>query len=92
MPTVILGNPAALDGGRVLDGKQITTVNIPTDYTPAECLATIADGDGVWRNHSGASAPEWVESDDPDLAEAISAHYGCPIGRPGNGDIPTEEG
>lgn len=85
MPFVRLGNPAALDGGRVIEGQQVTEVTIPDGYTSDQALATIRDGDGVWRNHSGASAPTWVESDDPDLAEAISTHYGCPVGRP-NGE------
>jgi hypothetical protein len=26
--------------------------------------------------------PAWVESDDAALAQAIAAHYGCPVGRP----------
>lgn len=86
MPFVRLGNPAALDAGRVIEGQQVTEVNIPDEYTSDQALAAIRDGDGVWRNHSGASAPTWVESDDPDVAEAISTHYGCLVGRPDTGE------
>lgn len=86
MPVVRLGNPAALDGGRVLEGPQVTEVTIPDNYTPAQAIATVTAVDGVWRNHSGASAPVWVESDDDELAVAIGTYYGCPVGSPDAGE------
>lgn len=84
MPVVRLGNPAALDGGRVMEGHQITEATLPDSWTSEQWLNSVTSLDGVWRNHSGASAPSWVESDDDDLAEALSTHYGCPVGRPDN--------
>lgn len=82
MPTVYLGNPAALDRGKPMDGQRVTTAVIPEDYTAAEALAVVTHADGVWANHSSAGAPLWVESSDEELANALSKHYGCPIGRP----------
>lgn len=86
MPVVRLGNPAGLDGGRQIAGDTVTTAVLPDNWSADQCFAGITAGDGVWRNHSGASAPTWVESDDADLAEAISSHYGCPVGRLDTGD------
>lgn len=85
MPFFALGNPAALDAGRQMDGPQITEGHIADDRNPVQRFNTITALDGIWRNHSGASAPTWVESDDPDLADALSEHYGCPVGRPDKG-------
>lgn len=72
-----------------MGGARITVANVPAEDTPAEQLqaitaevATGAQHDGVWRTHSSAAAPDWVESTDPELAQAISEHYGCPLGRP----------
>jgi hypothetical protein len=41
---------------------------------------------GLWVLHSAAPAPSWVESDNPDLEQALADHYGCPIGRPQESD------
>jgi len=79
MPSVRLGNPAALDGGRVLEGEQVTQAVLPDNWTSAQLFTAITAPDGVWRNHSGATAPTWVESEDTALAVELSTHYGCPI-------------
>ena len=84
MPTVTLGNSAALDRGEPMTGDRITTAVIPEEHTFAEMLASITAADGVWANHSRAAAPSWVESDNETLAAAVASHYGCPIGRPKN--------
>lgn len=74
-----------------LPGNRITVANIPDSYTPDEQFRAItasrADGaysDGVWNSHSlpDAPAPKWVESDDPELAQRLGTHFGCPVARP----------
>lgn len=88
MTVVRLGNPAAVTAGsRVPLGEQVTSVSIPDSYTSDEKVQTVTHQDGVWAAHSDAPGPSWVESDDPELAAALAARYGCPIGRPD-----TEEG
>lgn len=87
MPLVLLGNPAAMDAGRPIEGHQITSVALPDFYTRAEQLRTLFHQDantaGVWPSHSAAPAPSWVECpEDPELAHAISEQCGCPVGRP----------
>lgn len=34
--------------------------------------------------HAASEKPAWVTSTDPDLAAALSAHFGCPVGEPTN--------
>lgn len=89
MAEVRLGNPRAVEAGsRVPLGEQILELSIPDGvYTDAEQMRNIIHQDGLWVAHSDAPGPSWVESDDPELAEALANHYGCPIGRPD-----TEEG
>lgn len=88
---VNLGNPAAREGQTVLTGQRVTTATIPDEYTDAEALRAVTADDGVWANHSTADAPAWVESDNPEFAELLSAHYGSPVGRPDTwGDDPEE--
>lgn len=91
MPEVRLGNNAAQhhipdEAGDVvatpLEGNLVTSINIPDSYTRQEALRTVWHPDGVWAQHSTAPGPAWVESDDPALAEALAAIYGCPVGRP----------
>jgi hypothetical protein len=65
-----------------IDGQQVTTVNIPPNKSLAEGFVTITDPNGVWRAHSSADCPSWVESDEPLLAQLLANHYGCSIGRP----------
>jgi hypothetical protein len=85
MPVVSFGNPAGLDGGRQIDGESVTTATLPDSWSTGQRFRGVTAVDGIWRNHSGASAPTWIESDDPDLADALSEHYGCPVGRPDKG-------
>lgn len=93
---VLIGNSAAkhAPNGVVenLDGRRITTVNIPNldnGWTLMEQLRAVVDPDGVWNNHSQGpnvhdSAPDWVEADDPALAQLIASALHCPVGRPKN--------
>jgi len=78
MPVVQLGNPNPIG----VEGKSVTTANIPDVYTMSERLRTLFHDDGLWPQHSLASAPDWVECDDDATAEAISESTGCPIGCP----------
>ena len=89
MPTVHLGNPAAVDpkSGAPLDphpdGEHVTTSDIPDDRPLAAQILTVTHSGGAWAKHSDAPAPTWVESDSPELAAALSAAFGgIPIGRP----------
>lgn len=86
MPTVRFGNPAGRDGDRVMDGERVTEATLPEGWTAAQRFASVTAPDGIWRNQSGTSAPVWVESDDTDLAHALSTHYGCPVGWPSPGE------
>lgn len=88
MPTVRLGNPNAINHatGEAVAGEQITTVSLPEEWPlDAQIRAVVANGgptaQGAWAAHS-AGSPSWVASDAPVLAQAIAAHYGCPIGQP----------
>lgn len=83
MALVLLGTFPALDSGRLLEGRKITTWQTWDGiYSTQELMRTISHPEeGFWPRHS-PNPPLWVESEDQELAEAISAHYGCPIGRP----------
>lgn len=88
MSTVHLGNPRPIFNGEPVDDQAaVTRVVIRDGKTLRESLLDIVHNDGtpntgLWPQHSAASSPSWVESDDPQLAQAIATHYGCPIGRP----------
>jgi hypothetical protein len=64
----------------------ITTVHMPDSYTLQEQVRTVTHEDdatvGVWRAHSAAGAPSWVDGDDAKLVEALAKEYNCPIGNP----------
>jgi hypothetical protein len=94
MPVARLGNVAvrevigADDDGtpihRRYRGQSTTEIQLPGDeeaWTHDERVRTVAHDDGHWRAHS-SKPPAWVESDDPVLAAALAAEFGCPIGRP----------
>lgn len=92
MTVVRLGNPAAVHLGQVLPGRRVT-VACPLPEDLREAVQTIvadstqgAQTDGVWRSHSADPAPAWVESDWPELAQALANHYGCPVGQPAGWD------
>ncbi|MUN41419.1 hypothetical protein [Actinomadura litoris] len=88
--TVYLGNRDAVevthdDHGREtrtpLPGNRCTTVQPPAGTSMAEIFATITAPRGVWAYHSD-SAPAWVASTDPALAQLLAAHYGCEVRDP----------
>jgi hypothetical protein len=82
MAVVRLGNHAALDRGRVIDGPQVTTVTFMDEDDIDTRMRTLTHPDGLWPSMSAAPAA-WVEcDDDPQLAEAVAEHFGCPIGQP----------
>jgi hypothetical protein len=82
LAVVFFGNPNPIFNGQpTSDPDAITRVVVPDSRSVNDALRDIAHADGLWRVHS-AGQPSWVESNDPDLAEAIAQHYGCPIGRP----------
>lgn len=39
----------------------------------------VAEIEQLWPTHSGASKPDWVSSNDPKMAEAVGAHFGCQV-------------
>ena len=84
MPTVRYGNPQTIDHrtGAAVAGQQVTTSHIDPSYPLERAVLALTHADGAWAAHSAAAAPDWVESDDPELAEALAAHWGCPIGCP----------
>jgi hypothetical protein len=81
MRIVKLGNTAALDAGMRMEGKRVTTLKMGGEETLQERMRTITHPDGIWPHHSRQPAA-WVESNDSELALALSEHFGCPIGRP----------
>lgn len=87
MRIVKLGNIAAIDRGRHLPGKRITTFKMGGETNLQERMRTITHADGIWPHHSFEPAA-WVESNDDELASALAEHFGCPIGRPD--DWPSE--
>jgi hypothetical protein len=65
-----------------LDGKLCTTVGIPDDWSTAETIQALTHPSGVWAWHSDADKPAWVASDDPALAQVLSALWGCELREP----------
>ena len=67
---------------RPITGDQITTVDLPDDYSLVEAFMCVTTPDGVWANHSIFDAdgnpinPTWVTSDMAGLADLISSNYG----------------
>jgi hypothetical protein len=79
MPSVYLGNHAALDHkGEIVDGQQVTCIHIPEEDTHGEVFRTITHADGLWPKMAAEDA-KWVASDNERLARALSAHFDCPI-------------
>lgn len=81
MPTVRLGNRAALDRGQILSGNRVTTVLIVDDDPLESRVRTVAHADGLWPTVS-AAPPVWVTCEDPDLQAALADAFGCPVGQP----------
>jgi hypothetical protein len=86
--TVLLGNSNAIDPGtrEPIPGKQITTVHVPEGDSVQEFLRTAFHADGFWPQHSSSPRPDWVESTDETLAQAVSLVTECPVGRPADWD------
>lgn len=62
-------------------GPSVCYVRAPGDL--AEVFVTISDRTGgVWTYQSFDEKPSWVESDSPELAALLGAHYGIPVGAP----------
>jgi hypothetical protein len=79
---VQLGNDQAMDRDKPLEGKNITTITIPEDWSVADIVRAISHPDGLWIRHSAAETPAWVEADgNPEVAQALADHYGIAIGR-----------
>jgi len=82
MPTVRLGNHAALDpDGNTVPGQQITTIHIPDTDPHEDRMRNITHRDGLW-SRLAAEPPAWVASDDPELEAALARHFDCPAGEP----------
>lgn len=63
-----------------LEGKRVTSISFPPGTPFTEALVTVTHQTrGIWANHS-AGPPDWVESDDEELATAIARHYSQPEG------------
>lgn len=82
---IALGNIAALDAGQPMPpGNRVTSAGFDDVLSRDDMFRTVTDtaaGLGFWAVHS-MQPPAWVECSDPQLAERVAAHYGCPIGRP----------
>jgi hypothetical protein len=77
MPNVNLGHASG----------ESTFVAIPEGQPLQVMVRTITHEDGVWPAHTTGGDPVWVESDTTELAQALSEHYGCPIGRPEGSEV-----
>lgn len=88
MPIVRMGNSANLNNGQPIPGNHITEAALPDGWDDEErWFNAIVDPQGIWRAHSGASAPSWVECSDSDLERRLCDHYGCPSGRPDDWEV-----
>lgn len=87
MTTVVLGNRHAIesrDNGQTIEpmpkGKRATVVNIPEGTSLGEAFTTVTHPVGVWgSNAKEGSAPAWVASDSPGLAQLLGEHYGVEV-------------
>lgn len=78
---------------RPIDGaprKNCTTFRIPADMTLAEAFLDITTRS--WPRHSDASAPAWVASTDPGLAQLLAAQWKCEIREPDPAHEPSTRG
>lgn len=93
---VMLGNPAPLDRGSLSRVPAVTYVTVPDGWdgvdtvvaTPQDAVDAItapAQGGlvgGVWDNHSVATEPDWVWSDDEETERLLAEHFECARGIP----------
>lgn len=42
----------------------------------------VSEVEQVVQVHTAGGAPDWVRSNDPELAKALGAHFNCPVGEP----------
>jgi hypothetical protein len=96
MPVVQVGNPQAIDHRTraAIAGQRVTTFHIDDSYPLEKAVTSLVHADGAFSAHSVAAGPAWVESNDPELAEALAVHWGCPVGRNGawktdNAEVPA---
>lgn len=62
---------------KLAKGKRFTIVRLADDLTPAQVVATLTDGQGVWAFHAAAgSKPAWVAAESPDMASFLSSMWG----------------
>lgn len=84
---VVLGNRHAIvrtvddDGTETTTpgpkGKQATVIDLSPDDTLVESYLAITGPRGAWAFHAAeGKTPAWVASDEPALAQLVSAHYG----------------
>ena len=62
-----------------LAGPTQTQTAIPDGYPLTEVFLSVTLADGIWDRHSATTAPSWVSSDLPMLAELLASHYGCDV-------------
>lgn len=96
MSRVLLGNPTVVEHSRDPANDQIvrrertdlqaqvTTVELPDGWGLSETMLAI---ERLWPWHSDSDGPDWVEADDPLVAEMISQRFTtdeheCVVGRP----------
>jgi hypothetical protein len=59
------------------EGKRATVVDLPDEWTFAQCFRALTDGDGVFANNFTAGAtPAWVAADDAGFAQLLSSNFG----------------
>ena len=83
MPSVRLGNPRPVGALPGFDGEHITEIDVPDSKSFEHAIRDICHDDGtantgLWRAHSDAPAPSWVESSSPDLASCHSPSASVP--------------
>ncbi len=84
MPVVRLGNTAPTESFKPDESEakfekkrldsdfEVTTYNIPGDYTLAEALQVVAK---TYNVHHSDDPPEWVESDSPGLQALLIENF-----------------
>lgn len=87
MPSVLLGNPRPIGALPGHEGEHVTEVDVPDSRSLDDAIRDVCHDEpsgntGLWRAHSDASSPSWVESSSAELAAALAARFGCPVGRP----------
>lgn len=92
MPRVELGNIAPIQPVKLSDDETAiireplagvdrteTIFQLPDEWDLSNMIDTVKK---VFASHHSDDLPEWVESDDEVLAQALARDLGCPVGRP----------